>query len=236
MSGFESLLRAQGLARHFTRRAEIVRALDGVDLELVRGEHLLVSGPSGSGKSTLLQLLAGLDRPTAGDVWFEGRRLADLSERELVSWRARRVGFVLQDFGMIRSLSAFDNVRLQALLSRTEQGETRAHELLERMGLGHRLHHQPRELSRGEQQRVALARALVHRPALLLADEPTGSLDLESTRSFATLIEELKSERDLTVIIASHDSFWEKSSDRHLVLRGGRALAPLTPCGPKERP
>ncbi len=218
----ECFIEARELTREYRRKVELIHAVHEVSFTIGRGEHVVLFGPSGSGKTTLLQLLAGLDLPTHGAVLLRGRDLASFSEKELSIWRSREVGFVFQDFGVIRSLSALDNVRLPLILSPDGEGGASARATLERLGLADRLHHFPQQLSRGEQQRVAIARALIHSPSLLLADEPTASLDSASSAEVVGIFEELRAERNLTVIVATHDSSWIERADRCLYLDKGR--------------
>jgi putative ABC transport system ATP-binding protein len=218
------LIEARGLTREHRRRVESIYALRDVSLTIARGEHVVLFGPSGSGKTTLLNLLAGLDQPSAGSVTWLGRELTRLSERELARLRCREMGFVFQDFGILRSLTALDNVRLPLLFSNERDDRARAIAGLERLGLGERLHHRASELSRGELQRVAIARALIHRPSLLLADEPTASLDAAAASEVVACFEELRAERELTVLVATHDPSWLEHADRALTLQKGRLV------------
>src|SRR5262245_43227590 len=198
------LIEAVGLTREHRREVESIYALRDVSLTIARGEHVVLFGPSGSGKTTLLNLLAGLDQPSAGTVTWLGRELTRLGERELAQLRCREIGFVFQDFGILRSLSALDNVRLPLLFAHASDDRARAKAALERLGLGERIHHRANELSRGELQRVAIARALIHRPALLLADEPTASLDAAAAAQVVSFFEELRAESDRAVPAATH--------------------------------
>jgi putative ABC transport system ATP-binding protein len=219
-------LRTVGLRRYFRRGPHVVRALDGVDLELGQGEFLGLIGASGSGKSTLLNLLAGLDTPTAGHIELDGMTLNQLSRRELAAYRARRVGMVFQSFNLITHQTALRNVELALYFTPTASGERRARAaaVLERLGLGERLQHRPGDLSGGEQQRVALARALVKRPELLLADEPTGNLDHDNTDEIAELLAELNA-GGLTVVLATHDlELAERCTGRTVRLHYGRVV------------
>ena len=201
------LIRTRDLARHYRRGPDVVRALDGVDLDVGRGEFVALVGASGSGKSTLLNLLAGLDTPTAGHVSFGGVRLDELGRRELAAYRARRVGVVFQAFNLLPHRSAQQNVEAALLFDGTPRGERprRARAMLERLGLGDRAGHRPADLSGGEQQRVALARALVKDPEVLLADEPTGNLDRDNALAIASLLTDLNG-RGLTVVLVTHDA------------------------------
>src|SRR5580700_6470790 len=173
------VLRTRGLRRDYGREASLVRAVDGVDLTVARGETVAIMGPSGCGKSTLLYLLGGLDRPTGGEIWLDGQDLSRLSERALARLRREAIGFVFQAFHLMDELTAVENVELPALLAgrSPRTARKRAEELLERVGLANRARFLPAALSGGQRQRVAIARALVSDPLVVLADEPTGNLD-----------------------------------------------------------
>jgi putative ABC transport system ATP-binding protein len=187
------LLRARGLRKEYGRDAALVRAVDGVDLDVDPGETLAVMGPSGCGKSTLLHLLGGLDRPTGGEIWLAGRRVDQMGERALARLRREAVGFVFQAFHLMDELTAAENVELPALLAgrSPRAARRRATQLLERIGLADRAGFLPSALSGGQRQRVAIARALVSDPLVVLADEPTGNLDSEATMEVLRLFEEL---------------------------------------------
>ena len=191
-----ALLRARGLRKDYGRGEGLVRAVDHVDLEVARGEALAIKGPSGCGKSTLLHLLGGLDRPSAGELWLNGRRIDQLSQRALAQLRRHEVGFVFQAFHLMEELTAQENVELPALLAgrSPQEARRRARQLLERVGLADRADHLPSALSGGQRQRVAIARALANEPTVVFADEPTGNLDsaatLEVLRLFAALHKE----------------------------------------------
>ena len=201
-----------------------VRALDGVDVTVGRGDSLAIMGPSGSGKSTLLGLLGGLDRPTSGSLQFEGREVTRLSDDELARVRNQVVGFVFQNFQLLPRTSALGNVGLPLVyrgIGRAER-RRRATEALEGVGLGHRLQHRPSQLSGGEQQRVAIARALAAEPAMLLADEPTGNLDSRSGEEVLELLARLRAERDVAVVVVTHDAGVARRFDRTVLVRDGR--------------
>jgi putative ABC transport system ATP-binding protein len=185
-----------------------VDAVRDVDLVIERGEFVAIVGPSGSGKTTLLQLLGGLDRPTSGEVRFEGRNLAKLKESELTSLRLGTIGFVFQQFNLIPTLTARQNVELALAPTRRKPGERRAwiQELLDAVGLGNRGHHLPSQLSGGEQQRVAIARALANKPDVLLADEPTGNLDSTTGQEIIVLLRELNVSSEQTIVLITHDA------------------------------
>ncbi len=219
-----TLLRCVDLARHFQRGPQTVRALDGASLEIQRGEFLALLGASGSGKSTLLNLLAGLDRPSAGEIYLEGRPFGEFSRGELAAYRARRVGMIFQSFNLLPQYDALENVMLALQFGGVPRSERRprARAILERLGMGDRLEHRPADLSGGEQQRVAVARALVGKPDLLFADEPTGNLDQANSERIVELLAELGAE-GLTVVMVTHDQdLAERGSSRILVMDYGR--------------
>jgi putative ABC transport system ATP-binding protein len=218
-----------GVAKFFQRGPSTVRALDGIDLEITAGEFVALEGPSGSGKTTLLQLLGALDRPSGGEVRFEGRDLASLADHELAALRLRSFGFVFQQFNLIPTLSAVENV--EAKLAPVGGTRARALELLGEVGLGDRSDHLPQQLSGGEQQRVAIARALSVEPRVVLADEPTGNLDTATGREIIDLLANLAAEHGSTIVVATHDASLAARAPRRLAMRdghltGGAALAP----------
>ena len=223
------VISTQGLTRVFGSGGGQVNAVNGVSLDVFPGEFLAVTGRSGSGKTTLLNLMAGLDRPTAGKVLFEGHDLSTLSEAELVKLRRLKIGFVFQSFGLMPLLSAHENVEMPLHISGTPWRERRrrAMESLKSVGLGHRLRHRPYELSGGEQQRVAIARALVTGPDVVFADEPTGELDTTTAVSVASLLREVSDSQGVTVIVATHDPALAELSDRTADMVDG-ALSMLT--------
>jgi len=203
---------------------EKVHALRGVSLDIYAGEYLSLMGPSGSGKSTLFNVIGALDRPTQGGVRLQSLDLGALSRRQLAYVRCTYVGYVFQAYNLIASLSALDNVSLPRVFAGASraQAEQVAAERLREVGLGHRLRHRPTELSGGQQQRVAIARALVNDPALILADEPTANLDLQTGSDVIQLLKRLSVERGVTVVTATHDHEMLQSSDRVVHLRDGR--------------
>ena len=224
MSGIEDtcVLRARGLRKQYGREGGLVRAVDGVDLDVAAGRTLAVMGPSGCGKSTLLHLLGGLDRPTAGELFFGARRVDQLSERALAQLRRHEIGFVFQAFQLLDELTAQENVELPALLARSSprQVRRRARQLLEQVGLGERVSHLPSALSGGQRQRVAIARALVNEPTVILADEPTGNLDSAATLEVLRLFGALRSE-GFTLVVVRHDERVAATADRLISMRDG---------------
>ncbi len=225
------MVEALGVTKIYRLDGVEVRALDGVDLVVERGDSMAIMGPSGSGKSTLMQLLGGLDRPTSGTLRFGGRDVTGLSEDELAAVRNRVVGFVFQSFQLLPRTTALDNVALPLVYRGLGRSERRrlAAEALESVGLGHRLQHRPYQLSGGEQQRVAIARALVTEPAVLLADEPTGNLDSRSGDEVLELLDRLNAERGVAVVVVTHDPEVAARARRRVTLRDGRLASEPEP-------
>ena len=217
-----SVLRARGLRKEYGKEEGLVRAVDGVDLEIDAGETVAVMGPSGCGKSTLLHLLGGLDRPSGGEVSLNGRRIDDLDEKALARMRRTDVGFVFQAFHLMEELTAIENVELSALLAgrSPRAARRRAEELLERVGLADRARFLPSALSGGQRQRVAIARALSNEPSVVLADEPTGNLDSAATLDVLRLFESLH-ESGQTLVIVTHDARIAATADRMISMRDG---------------
>jgi putative ABC transport system ATP-binding protein len=220
----QALYEVRGASRFFQRGPSTVRALDGVDLEIGAGELVALVGPSGSGKTTLLQLLGALDRPSEGSVEFEGRDLGVLGDGDLAELRLRTFGFVFQQFNLIPTLTAVDNVEAAIAPAGIDDTEARARSLslLEEVGLADRASHLPSHMSGGEQQRVAIARALVKEPHVILADEPTGNLDSATGADVVALLAGLASKRGTTVVVATHDESLAKIAPRRITVRDGR--------------
>ena len=227
MTAPPTALAAQSVVREFGDGDNAVRAVDDVTVNVAPGEFVALVGRSGSGKTTLLNLLAGLDRPSHGKVWFEGRDLSALSEKELVGLRRERIGFVFQSFGLIPLLSAFENVELPLHIGGVSWRERRrrANESLELVGLLGRSGHRPYELSGGEQQRVAIARALVAGPSVVFADEPTGELDSVTAETIGGILREIGASRGVTVVTATHDLLLADMADRRLQMADGKITA-----------
>jgi putative ABC transport system ATP-binding protein len=215
-----------GVERAFSKGGVTVNALRGIDLTIKNGEMIALEGPSGSGKSTLLQLLGALDVPTSGVIRFAGRELERSSEGELTKIRNEEIGFVFQQFNLIPTLTAEENVAIAMVPRHIDHAKRveRGVELLNQVGLGHRLGHLPSRLSGGEQQRVAIARALANEPRVLVADEPTGNLDSETAAGVMDLISQLHSESGVTVILATHDEAISNRAQRRIKLRDGRVV------------
>ena len=220
-----SVLTARGIGKTVKSGDRDLVILRDIDLAVMPGEAVAVVGASGSGKSTLLALLAGLDTPTAGSVLLDGADLFALDEDARAVLRGRTVGFVFQSFQLLPSLTALENVMLPLELAGRDDAEAQAREILARVGLGERLQHYPKHLSGGEQQRVALARAFVVRPKLLLADEPTGSLDAESGEAVIALLFELNRASGTTLVLVTHDEQLARRCQRVVRLAAGRIVA-----------
>lgn len=218
------LISLSGVRREFPAGEQTIAVLKNVDLTIEAGEMVAIVGASGSGKSTLLGLLAGLDLPSAGEVLLAGHALERLDEDERARVRGAHVGFVFQSFQLLESLTAEENVMLALELKGAQHARRQAVELLERVGLGLRLHHYPRQLSGGEQQRVALARAFAAQPDLLFADEPTGNLDSQTGAHIIELMFELNRERGTTLVLVTHEERLARRCRRVLRLEGGREV------------
>lgn len=228
----EPVLDAQGAAKSFSQGSNTVRALDGVDLQVKAGEFVAIMGASGSGKSTLLHAIAGLTTLDRGHVKVARQDLGQLNDRRLTEFRRRYIGLVFQAFNLIPTLTAEDNVALPALGD--EQVHRKSLDLLDQLGLGKRRRHRPDALSGGEQQRVAIARALVMDPPLVLADEPTGSLDSTAGQALCELFVELRSEQQRAVVVVTHEPSVAMWADRVVVLADGRRCAEFTPDGSRD--
>ena len=224
-----ALYSLDGVAKFFQRGPTTVRALDGIDLEIAAGEFVTLEGPSGSGKTTLLQLLGALDRPSAGHVLFAGDDLAALPDHELAGLRLRSFGFVFQQFNLIPTLTAVENVeaKLAPTGVRNPDLRDRALALLDEVGLGERAIHLPAHMSGGEQQRVAIARALSVEPQVVLADEPTGNLDSKTGGDIIDLLANMAAEHGATVIVATHDTGLADRAPRRISMRDGRISTPV---------
>jgi putative ABC transport system ATP-binding protein len=222
-----SILEAHNVTREYRMKAETVRALADVSVAIERGEFVAVLGSSGSGKSTLLNLFGGLDRPTAGEILFDGESLAPLSSREMSRYRLRRVGMIFQSFNLIPTMTARENVSLALAFAGRSRSERRRRslELLDRVGLSERANHLPSELSGGEQQRVSIARAIANEPQALLADEPTGNLDSSRAAEVIGVLDEMRRRDGKTVVLVTHDhELANKFATRVIRLKDGRVI------------
>jgi putative ABC transport system ATP-binding protein len=220
-----SLIETQEVTRVYQMGTNLVTALDQVSVSLNEGEFVAIQGTSGSGKSTLLNLLGGLDRPTSGEVLFDAKPLGPLTKKEIARYRRHSVGMIFQNFNLITTMTAAENVRLALAFGgvRGTERRQRAGELLKRVGLADRTEHRPLELSGGEQQRVAIARALANRPRVLLADEPTGNLDSTRARELLALLREMVDREGLTVLLVTHDHELASSfADRIIMMKDGK--------------
>lgn len=211
----------ESVTKRYETGQEIVVALSEVDFSIDPGEMVSVIGPSGSGKSTMLNLLGLLDTPSEGVVRHDGRDVSDFTEDELTNERRTGIGFIFQDFHLLPTLSAAENVVLPSLWDRADDRSERARELLTRLGLGDRLEHRPNQLSGGQRQRVAIARSLINEPHVVLADEPTGNLDQETGRTILTELERIKDEDDVAIIAVTHDPMLSEFTDRTVELVDG---------------
>jgi putative ABC transport system ATP-binding protein len=225
------ILELRDVSRIFRQGPNTIRAVDSLDLRIDVGEFLVIAGPSGSGKTTLLQLLGALDRPTAGEITFEGRSLGALGDADLTELRLRTIGFVFQQFNLIPTVTARQNVEIALAPTGLETGDRRAaaDSRLAVVGLGHRSDHLPAQLSGGEQQRVAIARALANDPDVLLADEPTGNLDSATGAEIIALLRSLSEERGQTVVVITHDPAIAAQAPRVVRMQDGRLLEPAAP-------
>jgi len=222
----QPFIRIRRLTKHYQMGGQIVRALDGVDLDIDAHTFTVVMGPSGSGKSTLLYLLGGLDRVTSGEIAVDGQRLDEMDENTLALFRRRTMGFVFQSFNLIPSMSALENVSfpMQFAGATTKRRNEQARSLLDQVGLGNRADHRPPELSGGQQQRVAIARALVNNPSLILADEPTGNLDTSSGAAVMQLLSDLHNS-GRTVLVVTHDPRMTRFATHKIFLLDGRIVS-----------
>lgn len=221
----DSILEAKDISKIYKSGSRELKVLKDIDFKVKAGESLSIIGPSGSGKTTLLGLCAGLDRPSTGQITLCGQSISNMSENEKAELRNRKVGFIFQNFQLIPTLTALENVMIPLELLGNKTAKSVSTELLERVGLGGRLDHYPSQLSGGEQQRVSIARAFSNAPAVLFADEPTGNLDEETGQSIETLLFNLNKEKATTLVIVTHDLELAAKTDRMIRLKGGRIVA-----------
>ncbi len=223
----DPVIEARQLAKRYPSGDDILNVLEATDLSIEAGERVAVLGTSGVGKSTLLHLVGGLDRPDSGSIVFRGHSLADMDDRELAAFRNRQVGFVFQFFQLLPEFTALENVMMPLLVGRELSGaRSRARELLGQVGIAERAHHFPSQLSGGERQRVAIARALVREPCLVLADEPTGNLDVETGMKVMEAFADVQHQRGAAILMATHNAGLIDGFDRVLEMQPGGALVP----------
>ncbi|MAE67412.1 MAG: ABC transporter [Phycisphaeraceae bacterium] len=217
-------VRVMNIVKHYTMGQSVVRALDGVDLTIARGEYVSIMGSSGSGKTTLFNMMGGLDKPTDGKVFVDDVDIAELDPTELAWLRCRKIGYIFQTFNLIGTITALENVLLPMSFAGLTHDEAldRGVEILTRVGLGERCKHKPTQLSGGQQQRVAIARAFANRPAMILADEPTGNLDQRTGQQIISMLKELNQESGVTIVSATHDHKMLDVSDRIVWMSDGR--------------
>lgn len=216
------LLKVKSVSKIYQMGETKIKALDQVSFTVDRGEFIAITGPSGSGKSTLLHILGGIDRPTDGDIWIEGANIKNMSEKKLAIFRRRQVGLIYQFYNLIPILDVEENMMLPLLLDGQKKNNQYVDELLTSLGLEDRRHHLPSQLSGGQQQRVSIGRALMNRPALILADEPTGNLDRKNSTEIVALLKEANRKYGQTVIMITHDEQIALQCDRILYLEDGR--------------
>ncbi len=233
MAPMGTALRVTDLRKDFDTGGDPVRALQGVSLTVETGEFVAIMGASGSGKSTLLHLIGGLDKPTSGAIVVEDRDLGQMTDRERTVFRRRRLGIVFQQYNLLPTLTAAENVGLPATVdgANVEKVKRKARELLELTDLGHRAHHRPQAMSGGEQQRVAIARALMNEPVMVLADEPTGNLDTRHGEAIWTLLSRLVRADGRTVLAVTHEAAGATFADRVIMLKDGRIVGEIEPGG-----
>ncbi len=217
----DAVVQARGITRDYGQGDACVHALAGIDVDLTRGAYTAIMGPSGSGKSTLMHILAGLDRPTAGNVWVDGVEITTLRERALTQLRRDKIGFIFQTFNLLPTLNAQENIVLPLTIAGRKGDDGWVRQLVDTVGLGDRLEHKPAELSGGQQQRVAVARALASRPAVLFADEPTGNLDSRTGEEVLHLLRRSSDELGQTIVMVTHDAHAATYADRIVFLKDG---------------
>ena len=220
----DTIIRTENVKKRYVTGEEVLWALKGIDIDIRRGEFISIMGPSGSGKSTFFNQIGALDVPTEGRVLFEGQSVFDMSERQQAWFRCNRIGYIFQTFNLIQVMTALQNVTLPMVFqgASKEEAARRGTAILERVGLGHRIHHKPFELSGGQQQRVAVARALANTPSVVLADEPTGNLDTQTGSEIIELLKQLNAENGVTVVCSTHDPKMLRRSDRICWMLDGR--------------
>lgn len=221
-----SIMQVNGLIKKYRIGQEIITALDSVDLQVKEGEFLCILGTSGSGKSTLLHLMAGLERPTKGEIMINGKSLTGLKEKEMAKFRRRYMGFVFQSYNLIPTMTALENVTMPLIFDQGDVKERnrKAREILINMGLKDRMQHRPTQMSGGQQQRVSIARALINNPRILFADEPTGNLDTKTTKEIMEILRERVNKSGLTLVMVTHDTELAEYADRSIYMVDGKII------------
>jgi len=222
----ELLVKAENLTKIYKLFAEEIAAVNGIDLQIISGEFVAIMGPSGSGKTTLLDMIGCLDDVTSGRLEILGEDVSNMPESRLVNIRRGKIGFIFQDFSLIPTLTALENVQLASYFAGNSAKTRNLTVFLEKVGLGHRVHHLPKQLSGGEKQRVAIARALAAQPKFLLADEPTGHLDTENSLEILNVFKQLNQEENLTIIVATHDPRLSSQTKKIIYLQDGKIIPP----------
>ena len=224
------LISARNVSKVYRMGSQEVHALRDASLDVVRGQYVSIIGPSGSGKSTFFNMVGGLDAPSSGEVFVEGHRLADLRSSQLAWFRCHKIGFIFQSFNLVGSMTALENVTIARIFAgaRPSDARNKAAKVLEQVGLGHRLDHLPSQVSGGQQQRIAIARALVNEPLIILADEPTGNLDLQTGQEIINLLDDMKQKLGITIITATHDMKMLSASDIVVELQSGTIMRVAT--------
>ena len=225
MSTMDAMLRTQNLCKYYGEGDHEVRAVYNANIEIKRGEFVAVIGKSGSGKSTLLHMLGALDRPDKGSVWIEGKNVFDLKDEELAVFRRRKIGFIFENYNLIPSLNVWENIVLPMGLDKKKVDRKFVRDLTERIGIADKLKSLPNTLSGGQQQRVAIARALASKPAIILADEPTGNLDSKTELEVISLLKACVNEYGQTLIMITHDETIAQMADRILVIEDGKVVS-----------
>ncbi len=210
------------LCKYYSQGLEPINAVDGIDLKVNSGDFFLITGRSGSGKTTLLSLIGGLTAPTSGEIHIEGENLSEMDDSQLSTLRARKIGFVFQFASLIPTLTALDNVRLPGLFSGHDPSEDDVHDLFKWVGLTNKTGNYPSQLSGGQQTRIAVARSLVNRPTLLLADEPTGNLDLQTEQEIMELLMNINQAKGITILMVTHNPELSKFANRHIIMDNGK--------------
>ena len=220
----EYVVRARDVVKEFKMGGETTRALKGISLDIRRGEYISIMGPSGSGKSTFFNMIGGIDKPNSGSIFIADSDIAQLGESEMAFLRCHNIGYIFQTYNLLTTMTALENVQLPTIFAGmpAEDGTKRAMEILDRVGLGHRLHHKPSQLSGGQQQRVAIARSLANNPSIILADEPTANLDGKTGQEIINLLRELNREEGVTIIAATHDPRMIDVCDRVVWINDGQ--------------